>query len=74
MENEDILKLDTEYFADVIVFAVGISLVRGRKTSCRARIDILAKFKVRRIFSRRDHWSIVVYFEDFSSIIIFDFF
>jgi hypothetical protein len=45
MENEDILKLDTENFADVTVLDVEIALKEGRKTSNRdGRIDILAKY------------------------------
>ena len=45
MENEDILKLDTENFADVTVLDAEIALKSGRKTSNRdGRIDILAKY------------------------------
>lgn len=45
MENEDVLKLDTENFADVTVLDVEIALKSGRKTSNRdGRIDILAKY------------------------------
>lgn len=45
MENEDILKLDTENFADVTVLDAEIALKSGRKTSERdGRIDILAKY------------------------------
>lgn len=45
MENEDILKLDTENFADVTVLDAEIALKSGRKTSDRdGRIDILAKY------------------------------
>lgn len=47
MENEDILKLDTENFAEVIVLDAEIALKSGRKTSNRdGRIDILAKYGV----------------------------
>lgn len=45
MENEDILKLDTENFADVTVLDAEIALKSGRKNSNRdGRIDILAKY------------------------------
>ena len=45
MENEDILKLDTEDFADVTVLDAEIALRSGRKTSNKdGRIDILAKY------------------------------
>jgi hypothetical protein len=45
MENEDILKLDTDNFADVTVLDAEIALKGGRKTSERdGRIDILAKY------------------------------
>jgi hypothetical protein len=45
MENEDILKLDTENFADVTILDAEIALKSGRKTSNRdGRIDILAKY------------------------------
>ncbi|MBI0400751.1 hypothetical protein [Cyclobacterium marinum] len=45
MENEDILKLDTENFAEVTVLDAEIALRGGRKTSNRdGRIDILAKY------------------------------
>lgn len=45
MENEDILKLDTDNFADVNVLDAEIALKSGRKTSTRdGRIDILAKY------------------------------
>lgn len=45
MENEDILKLDTENFAEVTVLDAEIALKSGRKTSNRdGRIDILAKY------------------------------
>ncbi|MEX0609274.1 MAG: hypothetical protein WD016_11815 [Balneolaceae bacterium] len=45
MENEDILKLDTDNFADVTVLDAEIALKSGRKTSNRdGRIDILAKY------------------------------
>lgn len=45
MENEDILKLDAENFADVTVLDAEIALKSGRKTSNRdGRIDILAKY------------------------------
>ena len=45
MENEDILKLDTENFADVTVLDAEIALKKGRKTSnSDGRIDILAKY------------------------------
>lgn len=45
MENEDILKLDTENFADVTVLDVEIALKSGRKSSNKdGRIDILAKY------------------------------
>lgn len=45
MENEDILKLDTENFADVTVLDAEIALKSGRKSSNKdGRIDILAKY------------------------------
>ncbi|MEP0006752.1 MAG: hypothetical protein ABJ387_12520 [Balneola sp.] len=45
IENEDILKLDTENFADVEVLDAEIALKSGRKTSNRdGRIDILVKY------------------------------
>ena len=45
IENEDILKLDSENFADVTVLDVEIALKEGRKTSYKdGRIDILAKY------------------------------
>ena len=45
IENEDILKLDTENFADVTVLDAEIALKSGRKTANRdGRIDILAKY------------------------------
>jgi len=45
IENEDILRLDTEDFADVTVLDAEIALKSGRKTSNRdGRIDILAKY------------------------------
>lgn len=45
MENEDILKLDAENFADVTVLDAEIALKSGRKTSNKdGRIDLLAKY------------------------------
>lgn len=45
MENEDILKLDNENFADVTVLDAEIALKSGRKSSNRdGRIDILTKY------------------------------
>lgn len=45
IENEDILKLDTENFAEVTVLDAEIALKGGRKTSnSDGRIDILAKY------------------------------
>lgn len=45
MENEDILKLDTENFAEVNVLDAEIALKLGRKSMNRdGRIDILAKY------------------------------
>ncbi|NOQ24594.1 MAG: hypothetical protein GQ564_04455 [Bacteroidales bacterium] len=45
IENEDILKLDNENFADIVVLDAEIALKGGRKTSKRdGRIDILAKY------------------------------
>lgn len=45
IENEDILKLDTENFADVTILDAEIALKSGRKTANRdGRIDILAKY------------------------------
>ncbi len=45
IENEDILKLDGENFADVTILDAEIALKSGRKTSNRdGRIDILAKY------------------------------
>jgi len=47
MENEDILKLDTDNFAEITVLDAEIALKSGRKTSNRdGRIDILAKYGV----------------------------
>lgn len=45
MENGDILKLDTQNFADVTILDAEIALKAGRKTSNRdGRIDILAQY------------------------------
>lgn len=45
LENEDILKLDTQNFADVTVVDAEIALKEGRKSSNRdGRIDILAQY------------------------------
>jgi len=47
MENEDILKLDTDNFAEITVLDAEIALKSGRRTSNRdGRIDILAKYGV----------------------------
>jgi len=43
MENEDILKLDSQNFSDVIVLDAEIALKGGRKSG-DGRIDILAKY------------------------------
>ncbi len=45
IENEDVLKLDTNNFSDVEVLDAEIALKSGRKTSNKdGRIDILAKY------------------------------
>lgn len=45
MENEDILKLDGQDFAEVTVLDAEIALKKGRKTSNRdGRIDLLARY------------------------------
>ncbi len=45
MENEDILKLDAQDFAEVTVLDAEIALKKGRKTSNRdGRIDLLARY------------------------------
>jgi len=45
MENEDILKLDDNNFADVNILDAEIALEKGRKTSNKnGRIDILAQY------------------------------
>lgn len=45
MENEEVLKLDTNDFSDVTVLDAEIALKAGRKTSNRdGRIDILAQY------------------------------
>ncbi len=45
LENEDVLRLDSENFSDVAVLDAEIALKAGRKTSNRdGRIDILAQY------------------------------
>ena len=47
MENEEVLKLDSNNFSDVVVLDAEIALKSGRKTSNRdGRIDILAQYGI----------------------------
>lgn len=47
MENEEVLKLDSDNFSDVAVLDAEIALKAGRKTSNRdGRIDILAQYGI----------------------------